>query len=608
MKRSTIPYLVILAFSFGWMNFFYLWTSVWRDRATSPLAASIWNFVVHISEAEYFFIHHSSILDQQGNQVNVFVDEEILVLLVIIFLSSVIYYSGNDWISLLLKSVRVSSLSLIPLGVYIYVLDRQDFNLHVTTWQAYSNFLIWFTNEDLLIVATVLFLLSTLFSHFSIKDIFSAPNIRYDQPIINYDATGRRLSTTILLSIVFLTVYCALLIYKILLLPDVTSLMFVVAIAYTLVSSISLMVRFPLALSYDHTKYIDQTLEPTVAILIPSKNEENIIQDTLLAVLASDYPKDKLKIYAINDGSSDRTPEIMSHIRDEHPDQIVFVNSKLNKGKRRQLGELIPQVKEEILVMIDSDTRVYPTAIRTIVKYFSKPKIGAVCGRTGVIPVNWTTRIQAANYLTGFQLNKSAESKFEIVTCTSGCLSAYRKSAVLPFIEEWTNQKFLGVECTYGEDRGLTTLLLRDGWRTIYSPTARAETHGPTYPYKLAKQRLRWRRSFIRETLWQFPVIPSKGLGASILFYTTALTNILSPFIALAYLILIPLLFGSLSSLFLYLGGLIAVSLLYAAYTKLYSRIPVSWVFGWWLFNTFVVSFVSLYAWLRLKDNGWGTR
>ena len=76
----------------------------------------------------------------------------------------------------------------------------------------------------------------------------------------------------------------------------------------------------------------------------------------------------------------------------------------------------------------------------------------------------WLTKMQAVRYFVAFKVVKAAESLFNAVTCCSGCFSAYRREAVMPHLEWWEDQTFLGVESTFGDDRSLTNCVLRD-WK-----------------------------------------------------------------------------------------------------------------------------------------------
>ena len=65
-------------------------------------------------------------------------------------------------------------------------------------------------------------------------------------------------------------------------------------------------------------------------------------------------------------------------------------------------------------------------------------------------------------------------------------------------LQRWEQQTWFGMECTYGDDRSLTNMLLRTGWRTIFDNRAEAWTDDATYR-KFFKQQLRWKKSWIRE-------------------------------------------------------------------------------------------------------------
>src|SRR5690606_36230782 len=110
------------------------------------------------------------------------------------------------------------------------------------------------------------------------------------------------------------------------------------------------------------------------------------------------------------------------------------------------------------------------------------------------------TRMQEVRYYVSFRVLKAAESLFGTVTCCSGCLSAYRRIFVMDVIDSWLNQRFLGTEATFGDDRSLTNHLLRRH-RIIYDSEALCTTIVPAEPHKFFRQQLRWKKSWLRESL-----------------------------------------------------------------------------------------------------------
>jgi hyaluronan synthase len=170
---------------------------------------------------------------------------------------------------------------------------------------------------------------------------------------------------------------------------------------------------------------------------------------------------------------------------------------------------------------IDSDSFVEKNTAREIVKYFIDGKVGAVAGHTFVANAekNLLTKMQSVRYFIAFKAYKSAEALFGTVTCCSGCCSAYRRSYILPFINEWRNQRFLGVKCTYGDDRSLTNYLLRRGYKTVFSPTATAHTFVPETVSQYLRQQLRWKKSWFRENLMAGLFIWKRNPLMSLSFY-----------------------------------------------------------------------------------------
>ena len=86
--------------------------------------------------------------------------------------------------------------------------------------------------------------------------------------------------------------------------------------------------------------------------------------------------------------------------------------------------------------------------------------------------------MQAVRYFVAFKVVKAAESVFSAVTCCSGCFSAYRREAIMPHLDWWEHQTFLGAESTFGDDRSLTNCVLRD-WKVRYEAKAVSHTIVP---------------------------------------------------------------------------------------------------------------------------------
>ena len=241
---------------------------------------------------------------------------------------------------------------------------------------------------------------------------------------------------------------------------------------------------------------------PEVNAIITSWNESKKVYLTVKSLVRGDYPKDKLKITVVDDGSTDDTSYWLSKASKEFGCKVITLEN--NRGKRNAIHAAVKECNSEITILIDSDVEVAKDGISEILRGFSNDKIAIVCGNTGVgnADTNLLTRMQEFYYYLSYGLFRSAESYFRTVVCCTGSFSAYR-SEVLKSVadEEWANQKFLGKVRTYGDDRSLTRLVLAKGYDTVYQPFANALTIVPDSMSGFINQQSRWRKGYLFEAI-----------------------------------------------------------------------------------------------------------
>ncbi len=271
---------------------------------------------------------------------------------------------------------------------------------------------------------------------------------------------------------------------------------------------------------------------PRVAVLIPAYNEETVIVRTIRSVLNSDYTN--LHVIVIDDGSSDRTPEVAATaFAKEIKAGRVKVLTKRNEGKAAGLNYALDRMNEEIFVGIDADTVIAPDAISKLIPHFEDPRIGAIAGNAKVgNRVNLWTRWQALEYITSQNFERRALDLFHVVTVVPGAIGAWRTAPV----------KAAGCYPlnTVAEDADLTMNLLEQGLRVDFEDRALAYTEAPIDAKGLMRQRFRWSFGTL-QAIWKHRAafIRNKAMG---LF---ALPNILvfqmflplvSPFIDVMFL------------------------------------------------------------------------
>jgi len=220
---------------------------------------------------------------------------------------------------------------------------------------------------------------------------------------------------------------------------------------------------------------------PGVSVLIPAHNEEAVIVQTVKSVLASNLTD--LRVIVVNDGSSDRTGELLDGNFGQDP--RVCILHQVNRGKAAALSRALGEAQTEIVVTIDADTEVEPDAISKLLRHFSDEKVGAVAGNVKVgNRSRWLTRWQALEYVTSQNMEKRAFDLLNCITVVPGALGAWRTKAI---------EAAGGITAdTVAEDADLTIAIRRLGWHVDYEEEAIAWTEAPETPGVLIRQRFRW--------------------------------------------------------------------------------------------------------------------
>ncbi len=236
-----------------------------------------------------------------------------------------------------------------------------------------------------------------------------------------------------------------------------------------------------------------------VSVIVPTYNEDI---ETLYRSIASiqRYPRDVVtEIIIVTDI---REPELLTQLESIYKnDHRVRVLSS-NAGKRPAIAMGITSAKEEIVVVVESDTFVNEKTIPELIKPFEDDAVGGVVADQRIFepysnPTNFFNMIsERVKYMTTIPML----SMFNQVTVLGGRCVAYRRKAVMPLISNLLNEKFIRTQCIAGDDGRITSLLLENGWKTKYQSTSYVETVSPPTIKGLLKQRLRWFRNSARRT------------------------------------------------------------------------------------------------------------
>jgi hyaluronan synthase len=367
--------------------------------------------------------------------------------------------------------------------------------------------------------------------------------------------------------------------------------------------------RCAIALCYRAPK--DRRIEPRIAVVMPAFNEQDAIARSLRSLLAADYPADMLQIVAVDDGSTDDTLAQITEVARHSDGRVRVIAFAGNQGKRAAMAAGIRATDAEIVAFVDSDSTLRGDALRAIVQPFADRQVGAVCGQAEVLNArdNWLTKMQAVRYCVSFRVVKAAESVFGAVTCCSGCFAAYRREAILPSLDWWSEQRFLGRPATIGDDRSLTNCVLRS-WRVVYHGGAVSRTAVPDNLRGYIRQQTRWKRSWTRESLLVGRFIWRKHPAAAAATYVGMVLPLAAPFSVIRALAAHPITAGGAPAL-LYGAGLLAMALVPGILYLQRARGQG----GVWLFGvTFVFVYLGFLVWLTYyailtcRSSSWCTR
>jgi hyaluronan synthase len=332
---------------------------------------------------------------------------------------------------------------------------------------------------------------------------------------------------------------------------------------------------------------------------------------TITKCFEAQYPKEKLEVIVINDGSTDNTREVLFNLKETKFPELIIIDFKKNQGKRHGMAAGFERAQGEIIIQLDSDSYIVPETFREIIAPFQNPAVGAVCAHADPenADKNFLTKMQAAYYFLSFRILKAAESSFFTVFCCSGCSSAYRKSVVAPIMDIWLNEKFLGLPVTWGDDRALTNWVLKRGYKTMYTDLSTAYTICPETLKGLFKQQVRWKKGWFVNSINASKFIWKKEpFVAFTYFFPLIFVTLSTPFMAAKALVYNPIVKGIAPTYYIF--GVFLVALLVTTFYRAVSRDNKYWkyVMAWSALNMVFLSFILFYALLSIQNRKWGTR
>lgn len=359
---------------------------------------------------------------------------------------------------------------------------------------------------------------------------------------------------------------------------------------------------------------------PSCSIIIPVCDEDYKIFSHVLNLVLTEKGSGDDILVAFN-GKVDKA--LVDKCKKEN---IPYIEQE-SPSKREALVSAVTEVakiKQDIIVVVDSDTLWRgPKFLDHLLAPFQNEEVGGVTPRQNILYPNQSLISLIADWqeeLRNLFSFKSFSALGQIM-CLPGRTIAFRKEPFLKNIDEFLSGSFLGTHLEFSDDREITNILLKEGYKTVYQSTAQIYTTAPTSIWRYAKQQIRWARGSQYNNLKMLPwYIRHKPFSAFFSIVDTLLPFLLlSVFInvVLNYLlsdtlplttdgtwlgdILIFILFASLGAL---------VTFLIKNYKIIYKNpkqilfLPV-FVIG----MTFLIAPIRIYGFATMSlAKGWGTR
>ncbi|MGY3533268.1 MULTISPECIES: chitooligosaccharide synthase NodC [Bradyrhizobium] len=249
---------------------------------------------------------------------------------------------------------------------------------------------------------------------------------------------------------------------------------------------------------------------PSVDIIVPCFNEK---PDTLAQCLESlarqDY-KGELRVYVVDDGSANRDVVGPVHKIYANDARFSIILLARNVGKRKAQIAAIRGSSGDLVLNVDSDTILAADVVTKLAAKMRDPDIGAAMGQLVASNRNdtWLTSLIDMEYWLACNEERAAQARFGAVMCCCGPCAMYRRSALSLLLDQYETQFFRGKPSDFGEDRHLTILMLKAGFRTEYVPDAIAATLVPDALGPYLRQQLRWARSTFRDTFLALRLLP----------------------------------------------------------------------------------------------------
>jgi hyaluronan synthase len=387
--------------------------------------------------------------------------------------------------------------------------------------------------------------------------------------------------------------------------------------------------------------------------VVPAKNEEKNIRNCVQSCLDQTY--EKKEVIIVNDGSTDRTGEILDEMRKENRTETFHIlHLSKSVGKKKAVEAASEIARGEIYAFMDSDCDMASDAIEKAAKIFNNDrKLGALTCHGRVRDAqrgNTIEKFQQVYIDISCRSIKAAESSFISVTCCSGSLSFYRRVAIQYYIHEWANDRFLGIDFKFCTDRRMTAHVLgtrskRDisaekkrndhmpilqtgsddietmknscdpdteisstpiKWNVEYSNSIRVNVGVPKTFESLARQQIRSKKSYIRILFATGGIFWKRPSFIALLYYIQIAMKLIRPYIIFYTIAILPIK-GDFTSILFWIAGVMFTGMIYSVEYRLRNPHDGLWLYRplFTFITTFVYTWLLIYSAITIRNRSW---
>ena len=239
---------------------------------------------------------------------------------------------------------------------------------------------------------------------------------------------------------------------------------------------------------------------PRTAVLIPAWNEGAVIGASIDRLMAAQYPPRSLRVYVVDDASTDDTPLVVKAKESQYPGRVVHLRRERGgQGKAQTLnhglGVILGDDWMQALLITDADVIFEPAALRTMTRHLADPRVGAVTCyiKVGSYPGNYLTRFIGYEYVTAQAAARRGQNVLGALACLAGGAQLHSRDSLAA----------LGGRIDTGslaEDTITTFETQLRGRTVVFEPHATCWAEEPESVAGLWKQRLRWARGNVQVT------------------------------------------------------------------------------------------------------------